>query len=434
MEKVINRAHHGLSVIAPKASKKAVWGMDHVRFLTYQMLCAVQYLHSTMIVHRDIKPANFLVSRMLVVKLGDFGMARRAEGKKSEEGTAAGGPRKKDGKFRPYLKRKMSQHVVTRWYRAPEVLLMDEEGYSESIDMWSVGCIVAELLSTLEKGRSCTWKGRPLFPGMGSGLSDHGHEIVNAQKERTRDAEDAAAVAAADGTSGGIAPRSSRERRAHTVGAAGSVEKEFENWGLDGVGGPGGREGGLAQAAFAMGGMEPDNYQLMSIFKILGSPTADDLRSLTSAMQHRVRAYCNPPIDKSDFRALLPSANRVCLRFLDGLLQFLPAKRATASAALESGMLQGMDRHWTRHFGATLSVVVENEYLDKSSLNINRTFPSGHEDHRGGGAEEVINTEADLTLDEYRTLIMQEIEWYKYQKVMVDSKNDLFTGVVEDYF
>lgn len=60
----------------------------------------------------------------------------------------------------PNPQRQLTQHVVTRWYRAPELILM-QESYNAAIDMWSAGCIFAELLQTLEPGM----KAQPLFPG-----------------------------------------------------------------------------------------------------------------------------------------------------------------------------------------------------------------------------------------------------------------------------
>ena len=58
------------------------------------------------------------------------------------------------------MERQLTQHVVTRWYRAPELILL-QEYYNAAIDMWSVGCIFAELLQTLEPNR----RPQPLFPG-----------------------------------------------------------------------------------------------------------------------------------------------------------------------------------------------------------------------------------------------------------------------------
>ncbi|KAL0941763.1 Cyclin-dependent kinase 1 [Colletotrichum truncatum] len=97
----------------------------------WQLCDGVRYCHSRRILHRDLKPQNLLISRDGDLKLADFGLAR-----------AFGVP------LRTY-----THEVVTLWYRAPEILLGGRQ-YSTGVDMWSVGCIFAEM---------CTRK--PLFPG-----------------------------------------------------------------------------------------------------------------------------------------------------------------------------------------------------------------------------------------------------------------------------
>jgi len=96
-----------------------------------QLCEGVRYCHSHRVLHRDLKPQNLLINRDGNLKLADFGLAR-----------AFGVP------LRTY-----THEVVTLWYRAPEILLGGRQ-YSTGVDMWSVGCIFAEM---------CTRK--PLFPG-----------------------------------------------------------------------------------------------------------------------------------------------------------------------------------------------------------------------------------------------------------------------------
>lgn len=104
---------------------------DHCRYFLFQLLQGLKYLHSVNILHRDLKPGNLLVNANCDLKICDFGLARTNNSK---------------GQF-------MTEYVVTRWYRAPE-LLLSCDNYDTSIDIWSVGCIFAELL-----GR------KPIFPG-----------------------------------------------------------------------------------------------------------------------------------------------------------------------------------------------------------------------------------------------------------------------------
>ncbi|GES83035.1 protein serine/threonine kinase [Rhizophagus clarus] len=104
---------------------------DTIKQLMYQLLKGIAFCHEHRVLHRDLKPQNLLINKRGELKLADFGLAR-----------AFGIP------VRSY-----SHEVVTLWYRAPDVL-MGSRQYSTSIDVWSAGCIFAEMAS-----------GRPLFPG-----------------------------------------------------------------------------------------------------------------------------------------------------------------------------------------------------------------------------------------------------------------------------
>jgi mitogen-activated protein kinase 1/3 len=106
----------------------------HIQYIMFQLLSALTYMHSAGIVHRDIKPENVLINSNCEVKLCDFGLAR---GLNEDDPTMS------------------TSYVTTRYYRAPE-LLLDNPICTEAIDMWSVGCIFAELLGSpiLFKGTS----------------------------------------------------------------------------------------------------------------------------------------------------------------------------------------------------------------------------------------------------------------------------------------
>jgi mitogen-activated protein kinase 1/3 len=108
--------------------------IDHVQYFIYQVLRAVKYMHSANVLHRDLKPSNLLVNSNCDLKVCDFGLARGISASHDED-------LESDGKSSLLL----TEYVVTRWYRAPEIMLACHE-YSKPIDIWSVGCIFAELL------------------------------------------------------------------------------------------------------------------------------------------------------------------------------------------------------------------------------------------------------------------------------------------------
>ncbi|KAK4788627.1 hypothetical protein SAY86_019946 [Trapa natans] len=110
---------------------------DHCRYFLYQLLRGLKYVHSANVLHRDLKPSNLLLNANCDLKIGDFGLARTTS----------------ETDF-------MTEYVVTRWYRAPELLLNCSE-YTAAIDIWSVGCILGEIMTR-----------QPLFPG-----KDYVHQL-----------------------------------------------------------------------------------------------------------------------------------------------------------------------------------------------------------------------------------------------------------------
>jgi len=112
--------------------------IDHVQYFIYQVLRGLKYIHSANVVHRDLKPSNLLVNSNCDLKICDFGLAR---------GILSGNDKLRGEKLM------LTEYVVTRWYRAPEIMLACHE-YSKPVDVWSVGCIFAELMLR-----------KPFFPG-----------------------------------------------------------------------------------------------------------------------------------------------------------------------------------------------------------------------------------------------------------------------------
>ena len=107
-------------------------GDAHYKHFMYQLLRGLRFAHRYNVIHRDLKPANLLVTKNCDLVISDFGLARQAS-----PGDAP-----------------MTEHVVTRWYRAPELMLSADGHYTRAVDVWSCGCILAEML-----GRT------PLFGG-----------------------------------------------------------------------------------------------------------------------------------------------------------------------------------------------------------------------------------------------------------------------------
>uniref|UniRef100_A0A8C0PP60 mitogen-activated protein kinase n=1 Tax=Canis lupus familiaris TaxID=9615 RepID=A0A8C0PP60_CANLF len=117
-----------------KLRKSQQLSNDHVCYFLYQILRGLKYIHSANVLHQDLKPSNLLINTTCDLKICDFGLAGIADPEHDHTGF-------------------LTEYVATRWYRAPEIML-NSKGYTKSIDIWSVGCILAEMLSN-----------GPIFPG-----------------------------------------------------------------------------------------------------------------------------------------------------------------------------------------------------------------------------------------------------------------------------
>jgi mitogen-activated protein kinase 1/3 len=170
---------------------------EQQQYMMFQFLCGLHYIHSKNVIHRDLKSANLLVNFTdCSVKIADFGLSRVANlsvgnfvdllsgatttdslqmdgGDEDEEQTAfpalsmpqtAGAPAAANRPLQPItVQRGYTQHVITRWYRAPEVILLQQ--YSTPVDVWSAGCIFAEMLGCDPGNKSAYGRRQALFPG-----------------------------------------------------------------------------------------------------------------------------------------------------------------------------------------------------------------------------------------------------------------------------
>ncbi|KAL3513451.1 hypothetical protein ACH5RR_026168 [Cinchona calisaya] len=127
---VFEYMEHDLSGLA--AAPKVKFTEAQIKCYMQQLFHGLEHCHSRGVLHRDIKGSNLLLDNNGVLKIGDFGLATF---------------------FQPNQKVPLTSRVVTLWYRAPE-LLLGATDYGIAIDMWSIGCILAELYS-----------GKPIMPG-----------------------------------------------------------------------------------------------------------------------------------------------------------------------------------------------------------------------------------------------------------------------------
>jgi len=198
----------------------------HVEYILYQLCNSCLYMHSAGIVHRDLKLANILINSDCSIKVCDFGLARGindeesadatdlmkmesveecddykgnkkghgssgSSSSNSSDGSSSGKDErraiKKEKRKQAVKQRVVTKHVVTRWYRAPEVILLQlKQEHLPAIDMWSVGCIFGELLQMNDRfckdhtQRKCLFPGSTCFPLSGKdpfSKSDRGDQL-----------------------------------------------------------------------------------------------------------------------------------------------------------------------------------------------------------------------------------------------------------------
>merc|ERR1712129_218622 len=158
----------------------------HIEYILHQILLGIKHCHSAGIVHRDLKPENIILNEECTIRICDFGLARGVEENldmKSEDikpeaneilhvddeddveeddASSDKGKKKKSKK----LKNALTKHVVTRWYRSPEVILLEQKRETlYAVDIWSIGCIFGELLAMNQSNVKDFRDRKVLFPG-----------------------------------------------------------------------------------------------------------------------------------------------------------------------------------------------------------------------------------------------------------------------------
>jgi len=185
---------------------------EDMQLIMYKILCGLNYIHSCSVLHRDLKPSNILLQDNYAIKICDFGLARSVLSESEYPGNNqidnsmstnasndSAKPAASKGKgVMKFMKKKessknenisdnnkmedsnasidsnsnkpkelkqvLSHHVVTRWYRAPELILI-QNNYTSAIDVWSLGCIFGELMTLLKDNCVNPYDRKPLFPG-----------------------------------------------------------------------------------------------------------------------------------------------------------------------------------------------------------------------------------------------------------------------------
>lgn len=181
----------------------------HVQTILWNILQATKYLHESKVLHRDLKPANILLNEDCTVQICDFGLARTIAGisdltykilerapndqnkvnadtqvnmvdetprfknlnsemtinfesQKDKQDLAKRLIKTKSERIK--IDRQLTGHIATRWYRAPEIILLEKD-YGPAIDLWSIGCITGELFSMIKENAPTFLDRKPLFTG-----------------------------------------------------------------------------------------------------------------------------------------------------------------------------------------------------------------------------------------------------------------------------
>ena len=146
---------------------------DHLVTIFYNILCALNFLHNLGLMHRDLKPENILINDDCSIKLCDFSFTRtlhschRQEDETMSNSSAGFLSVSSSSSTQSCSKRSLSPHVQARFYRAPEII-MTQKCYTQKIDVWSLGCIFAEIaanqITSDQSSSNSLFQGSSCFP------------------------------------------------------------------------------------------------------------------------------------------------------------------------------------------------------------------------------------------------------------------------------
>lgn len=368
---------------------------QHIAYFMYQMLSGLKFLHSANVIHRDLKPANILLREDCSLKICDFGLSRvvaplisppvvpisdcvtrqpsfsltrlsSSEDSMSDLTTSSCSKYNNNNNNNhngngddsavhvappaPVLRRTLTTHVVTRWYRAPELILLQD--YTSAVDMWSAGCILAELLGMQKENVPDPAQRQAIFPGRSCYPLSVDRSAVTATT---------------------TADVSQYDDLLSSSSSVSSASMAVDNPMLSGTG-TGTVAGAGAGVVAVAGGTTPNKEsrdQLNVIFEVIGTPSAEDMTAITGN-DVKVRKYLleNPQVYKpKDLRELFPASAPELLSMLGLLLQANPHKRITAAEAMQSPIFDAF-RSSDQERGCSTPLSADFESLCESQINL----------------------------------------------------------------
>lgn len=324
---------------------------EHVQYILYQILDGIHYIHSNNVIHRDLKPANILVSCIdCSIKIADFGLARVIDPDQVQKrvdmydkgfgymnsSLDSLDSTTMDNLKQPALKRSLTKHVVTRWYRAPEVIL--SQPYSGAIDLWSIGCILAELIGMMKENQPDFKKRKPLFPGDSCG--DLSADDENKMKRNCEYRNGSDLNCFLDVSS--ISLSSNCDDKLHLSDQSIQYINKYQG----------------------------QKCQLKLIFDVIGTPSSSEYSHFDEKSRDLLRTMTPRP--RKDWRTIYPAVSPQACEILDSLVQFDPAKRVPLNELMNNPFFdpikaQGYVGNHTQSQNQTLSNNNNNTPLSPSS-------------------------------------------------------------------